>query len=76
MARMKLDPDAPAYPAESDYDDQPRFATGLTVRQDFAKDMAKGLLAGDPKCLWEPQALAKRACQFADALVDELSKET
>jgi hypothetical protein len=82
---MKLDPNAPAYPVECDYvDGVPRgrqtasragYETGLTVRQEFAKEMAKGLVAADPECDWKPAGLALHACMLADALIAQLNKE-
>lgn len=83
---MKLDPNAPAYPVECDYSNGvPRgrqtdlrsgCETGLTVRQEFAKAAMQGFCANPAVDTWDSAKTARVSAEYADALIDELNKET
>lgn len=88
--RMKLDPNAPAYPGYSDplvtADDGTRHlrsecglpqepSMGLTVRQHFAAMAMQGAMAADTEATWPTERLVQYAVKVADALIAELNKE-
>ena len=61
----------PAYPRAHAY-----LASGLTIRQEFAKAAMQGILAHTRDVQWvmPPEQVAKLAAQHADALLAELAK--
>ena len=65
----RLHPHDPAYPAT---DPNGNEYSGLTVREYFAAQAMHGLLAGDHP--WEPEAAARMAVLFSDALLSELNR--
>ena len=61
----------PAYPRAHAY-----LASGLTIRQEFAKAAMQGLLANPTEEAWHSTAerIARIAIEHADALLAELQK--
>jgi hypothetical protein len=67
---MKIDPNAPAYPASN------AQCHGLTIRADIAARVLAGIVAGQNGSLDGSMSVdAKIAVKYADALIAELNRE-
>lgn len=78
---MAMEGNEPAFPIPYVVDEinglKIRYEVGLTKREYFAGLAMQGIVEGDSArgCFDDRQKVAEVACEFADALLAELSKE-